>query len=155
MRLRVPIFAALAALLTSFAVAQEPRCSSSAQECDVQIRQMMSTGRRYLGLNVVDLKPGLIVKSVLPNSPAARGGILANDRLVAVNGRSLLLSSAMGFKEVLAGARQTGRLWVIVQRRGAYRKIDVRLEAYPKEHIDKAVAAHLQRSHNLAPAGAH
>lgn len=155
MRHRIPIVAALAALLASFAVAQEPRCSSSAQECDAQIRKMMSTGRRYLGLNIVDLRPGLIVKSVIPHSPAARGGILSNDRLIAVNGQSLVASTGVDFKQILAGARNTGRLWMIVQRRGAYRKIDIRLEPYPKEHIDKAVAAHLQRSHNLAPAGAH
>lgn len=153
MRFRLSIIVALVTA-ASLAIAQEPKCSGTARECEDAIRKGMSTGRRFLGLNVVDLKPGLIVKSVIPGSPAARSGLLANDRLIAVNGKSLTLATGLEFKQILAEARNTGRLWVIVQRRGAYKKIDVRLEPYPKEHIDKAVAAHLSRSHNMAPAGA-
>jgi S1-C subfamily serine protease len=154
MRFRLSIIAALVTAAASLVVAQERTCSGTARECEDAIRKGMSTGRRFLGLNIVDLKPGLIVKSVIANSPAARSGLLANDRLIAVNGKSLTLATGLEFKQILAEARHTGRLWVIVQRRGAYRKIDVRLEPYPKEHIDKAVAAHLSRSHNVGPAGA-
>lgn len=147
--------------LTTFAVAllsaaivfaaDEQLCTAPAHECEQSIRQMMG-GRRYLGAQLVELKPGLVVKSVFRNSPAARGGLLAEDRLIAVNGRSLTLASAREFKQALAEARGTGRLWLIVQRRGAYRKLDVRLEPYSKAQVDQIVAAHLNQSHP-APAG--
>lgn len=127
-------------------IAQEPKCAASARECEVEIRKLMS-GRRYLGIDIVDLKPGLLIKSIKPNSPAARGGLSANDRLIAVNGRSLTLATAREFKQMLHDARTTGTLWVIVQRRGAYKKVDIRLEPFSKELIDKSIALHLLSSH--------
>ena len=69
-----------------------------------------------------------------------------------MNGRSLTLANAREFKQALAEARETGRLWLIVQRRGAYRKLDVRLQPYTRDQVDKIVSAHLTQSHP-APAG--
>lgn len=117
----------------------------------------MLTGRRYLGLQIVELRPGLVIKSVVANSPAARAGLKANDRLIAVNGRTLAEATAPEFKQLLANAKETGRLWMIVQRRGAYRKIEVRLEPYTKEQISKIVAQHLAQAHTVQPntAGSH
>jgi len=127
--------------------AQEPKhCSASAKECEQQIRQMM-TGRRYLGLSVVNLKPGIVVKSVVADSPAERANFKAGDRLIAVNGQPMTESTVDDFKRVLAGARDVGTLWVIVQRRGAYQRIEVRLEPYTKAQIDKIIATHLAQSH--------
>src|SRR5689334_14410091 len=108
-------------------VAQEPKCRVPAHECERQIRQMLS-GRRYLGLDVIDAKPGLVVKLVHPDSPAARADFKDGDRIIAVNGKSMEQANLKQFKETLADARQTGKLWVIVQRHGAYRKIEARLE---------------------------
>lgn len=123
-----------------------PKCNASARECETAIRQMMM-GRRYLGLEVIDLKPGVIVKKVLDDGPAQRAGFGANDRIIAVNGRSMETRTVREFKQALGDAGSSGVLWVIVQRRGAYRKLDVRLEPYTPEQIDKIVAAHLARSH--------
>jgi S1-C subfamily serine protease len=142
------IFIAAAASI----IAQEPKCTAAARECEQTIRQMMG-GRRYLGTELVELKPGLIVKKVIANSPAARSGIQANDRFIAVNGRSLTLATAREFKQLLADASRTGRLFLIVQRRGAYKKIDVRLEPYSKEQIDKIIAGHLTQSHTATAGG--
>lgn len=135
-----------------FLNAQEPQCHVPARECEQQIRQMLS-GRRYLGATIVDLKPGIVIRAVLPDSPAARAGLRAGDRFIAVNGQSLEEASASQFKEVLAGARQTGKLWMIIQRRGAYMKVEGRLEPYPKEYVDKVVSGHLQQSHTAAAGG--
>lgn len=127
--------------------ADEPKhCSASAKECEQQIRQML-TGRRYLGLSVVNLKPGIVVKSVVPDSPAERANFKAGDRLIAVNGQPMTESTVEDFKRVLAGVRDVGTLWVIVQRRGAYKTIEVRLEPYTKAQIDKVIATHLAQSH--------
>lgn len=146
-----PIAAAIFVAAAVTIIAQDHKCAASARECEQTIRQMMG-GRRYLGTELVELKPGLIVKKVLPNSPAARYGILPNDRLIAVNGKSLILATAREFKQHLADASRTGRLFLIVQRRGVYKKIIVRLEPYSKEQIDKIIAGHLTQSHS-APAG--
>jgi len=127
--------------------AEEPKhCSASAKECDQQIRSML-TGRRYLGISVVDLKPGIVIKSVVPDSPAERANFKAGDRLIAVNGQKMTSSTVQDFKRVLSGARDVGTLWVIIQRRGAYQRIEVRLEPYTKAQIDKIIATHLAQSH--------
>ncbi|MBV8517601.1 MAG: PDZ domain-containing protein [Acidobacteria bacterium] len=130
---------------------QEAKCSSTAQECDQQIRKMLS-GRRYLGATIAETNPGLLIKALVPDGPAARSGLRTGDRLIAVNGKSLTQASASEFKQILADAGQTGRLWIIVWRRGAYIKVDARLEPYTKEQIDKIVAAHIAQSHTMTAA---
>lgn len=132
--------------------AQEPKCHVPANECERSIRQMLS-GRRYLGLDLVEIKPGLVVKAVRADSPASRADFQEGDRIVAVNGKSMDHGNGKQFKEVLAEARQTGRLWIIVLRRGAYKKIEARLEPYPQEYIDKVVSGHLAQAHGVATAG--
>jgi predicted metalloprotease with PDZ domain len=126
------------------------KCTATARECEQQIRQMMS-GRRYLGAQLVDLHPGIIIKSVLPDGPAERADFREGDRLIAINGRDLTSAGIKEFKQYLGDAKETGKLWVIVQRRGSFKKIDVRLEPYSKAQIDKIVAQHLSQSHSAGP----
>lgn len=144
----------LAAIFASAAVsAEQARCSATPRECEQQIRHMLS-GRRFLGMTVEERKAGLVVKSVVPKSPAANAGIKPEDRLVAVNGRSLVRASSREFKQILADARDTGRVWMIVARYGTYRNVEARLEPYTKEQVDKIVSAHLSQNHP-STAGAH
>ena len=147
---RIIIVASLAAATL---LAEEPKCNGAARECDQQIRHMLS-GRRYLGATIDDHNPGLVVKSVHENSPAARRGLKPGDRLIALNGKSLTQASAREFKQAIADARNTGQLFMIVSRRNAYVKLEIRLEPYTKEQINKIVAAHLRQSHSTR-AGAH
>jgi len=144
-----PIFT-LAAALCAVAVvrAQEPKCHTPANECEREIRQMLA-GRRYLGLDLVEIKPGLVVKAVRSESPASRADFESGDRIIAVNGKSMEKATGKVFKESLAEARQTGRLWVIVLRRGAYKKIEARLEPYPQEYVDKVISGHLAAAHGI------
>ena len=114
----------------------------------------MLSGRRYLGVTVEQREEGLVVKMVHPHSPAARAGMGNGDRLVAINGKPLANATAREFKQIIADARETGRLFIIIARRGAHRKLEARLEPYSKEQIAKIVAAHLSQSHT-ATAGAH
>jgi predicted metalloprotease with PDZ domain len=147
MNSRLIKFASAAIALTAVVLAaQEPKCKVPAKECERQIRQMLS-GRRYLGLDVTDEKPGLVVKLVHPDSPAAAAEFEKGDRIIAVNGKALENANLKQFKEVLADARQTGKLWVIVQRHGAYKKIEARLEPYPEEYIEKVISGHLAQAH--------
>ena len=142
----------IVSLLVAASLAADGKCNASARECEQQIRHMLS-GRRYLGLQIVELKPGLVVKSVIADSPAERAGMKENDRLIGCNGVDLKRATAREFKQVLANARTTGTIFMIIQRRGALKKIELRLEPYPKEQIDRIVAQHLMQSHPATAGG--
>jgi predicted metalloprotease with PDZ domain len=131
---------------------QGKQCTASARECEQAIRQMLS-GRSYLGAQLVELNPGLAIKSVVPDSPAEIADLRPGDRLMAVNGRSTVEASIRDFKQILSEAKETGRLWIIVKRHGALSRIEVRLLPYSKEQIDKIVAQHLAASHTQAASG--
>ena len=148
---RISRFIFVALLAAAPLLAEEPKCNGSARECDQQIRHMLS-GRRYLGATIDDHNPGLVVKSVRENSPAARRGLKPGDRLIALNGKSLTQATAKDFKQAIADARNTGQLFMIVSRHNVYLALEIRLEPYSKEQIGKIVAAHLAQSHT---AGVH
>ena len=154
MRIRFSIVAVSAAVAVAATLAADEakKCTASARECEQHIRQMLS-GRRYLGVQLVELNPGLAIKTVVPDGPAERADLRPGDRLMTVNGRSTLQATIRDFKEILGDAKKTGRLFVIVQRHGLLKRIDVRLEPYSKAQIDKIVAQHLAESHSLSATG--
>ncbi len=124
-------------------------CTSSARECEQAIRQL-SSGRRYLGAAIQELNPGIVIKAVNDEGPAARADLRPGDRLMAINGHSTVQGDIKDFKQILYSAKTTGVLWVIVQRQGVLKKLDVRLEPYSKAQIDKMVAQHLAQAHSIA-----
>jgi predicted metalloprotease with PDZ domain len=150
MNLRLSHFL-VAALLTAPAVfAEDARmCTSSPRECEQAIRQL-SSGRRYLGVQITELKPGIIIKAVNDDGPAIHADLRAGDRIMAINGHDMRSANNKDVKQVLYDARATGILWIIVQRQGILKKIDVRLEPYSKAQIDKMVAQHLAQFHAIA-----
>ena len=134
--------------------ADEPKCSASARECDEQIRKFLS-GCRYLGATIEERHAGLFIKSVTPDGPAAQAGLRPGDRLIAVNNKSVTQASTRELKQILADARENGRLRFILARHGEYKRIEARMEPYSKEQIDKIVAAHLAQSHAPASGAQH
>jgi S1-C subfamily serine protease len=133
--------AGLIAAVTSV-YADDPKCNVAVRECDQQIRNMLG-GRRYHGAQIEEKKPGLVIKSIAEKSPAERAGLRVGDRLIAINGKSLTHASSRDFKQLVADARKTGRVGLIIWRQGGYRKLDIRLEPYSKEQMDKIIAGHL------------
>lgn len=153
----VGLIAAAATLCAASAAslyADDPKCNVAARECDQQIRKMLS-GRRYHGAIVEERRPHLFVKTVTEGSPAWRAGLREGDRLIAVNGKSVTGATTREFKQHIADARGTGRVMVIVYRRGTYARITFRLEPYTKEQMDKIIAGHLQTHTPTSTAGAH
>jgi S1-C subfamily serine protease len=137
----------IVALVVAATIAAEgPKCNGTARECEQKIRHLVS-GRRYFGATVQDRNPGLVVNSVHPNSPAERAGLKPGDQLIALNGRSLREASGREFKQLIADARSTGRIWMLISRHGAITKIETRLEPYTKEQVAKMVALHLTMTH--------
>ncbi|MBV8545997.1 MAG: PDZ domain-containing protein [Acidobacteria bacterium] len=141
----------LAALLfISTAHAEERKmCTAPASECEKAIREL-SSGRRYLGVKIKELEPGIIVETVIDEGPAARADLRVGDRLMSVNGHSIVKGSIKDFKQILYSAKDTGVLWIIVLRQGILKKVDVRLEPYTKAQIDKMVAQHLAQAHGIS-----
>lgn len=137
----------LVALVAAATVAADgPKCTGAARECEQKIRHLVS-GRRYFGATVVDNNPGLVVSNVKPESPAGRAGLKVGDVLISLNGKSLVQASGRDFKQYIADARTTGRIWLLVSRGGAYTRIETRLEPYSKEQVAKMVSAHLSQAH--------
>lgn len=112
----------------------------------------MLSGRRYLGAQIVELHPGIVIKAILPDGPAVRVDLKPGDRIVAVNGHDMTAKGAKEFKQALADVKDTGTIFMIIQRRGALRKVELKLEPYPEAQIDKIIAAHLAQSHSSAAA---
>jgi C-terminal processing protease CtpA/Prc len=153
MRLRtlqvVTAIVSLAAVVTH--ADDKQKCTAQPAECERVIRQMLS-GRRYLGVQLVELSPGLAIKSIVEDSPADRADLRAGDRLMAVNGKSTRDATINDFKQILAEASKTGRLWMIVQRHGILKPVEARMEPYTKAQIDKIVAQHLVEAHGIGTA---
>ena len=151
MRLRT--LQAVTAIVSIVAVAahadEKRKCTAEPKECERVIRQMLS-GRRYLGVQLVELNPGLAIKSIVEDSPAERAELHPGDRLMAVNGKSTRDATINDFKQSLAEASKTGRLWIIVQRHGILKPVDARMEPYTKAQIDKIVAQHLAEAHGIS-----
>ena len=146
------VFAAIVSLVAAAAQADEAKqCTAQPAECDRVIRQMLS-GRRYLGVQVMELNPGLAIKSVVEDSPADRAALRPGDRLMAVNGKSTKDAAINDFKQIVADASKTGRLWIIVLRHGILKLIEARMEPYSKAQIDKIVAQHLAEAHGIGAA---
>lgn len=149
---RYPRLAFLTILLVAAGVyAQEAKkCTVPPKECERQIRAML-TGKRYLGVQIDEVNPGLIIKVVVPDSPAERADLREGDRLIAVNGHYTTTATIRDFKQIMEGARS---LFLIVQRHGMYKKVDVRLEPYSEAQIEKIIAQHLAQSHTATTAAA-
>jgi C-terminal processing protease CtpA/Prc len=139
-------------LLTPALPADEgKKCTAEPRECEKSIRQML-TGRRFLGITLMELQPGLQINTVIPDSPAERADLRPGDRIMAVNGTDLSAAGIQEFKQVLSQAKgnAAGRLWIIIQRRKTQSKIETRLEPYTADQIDKIVATHLSQFHTAS-----
>lgn len=147
----------LVAIVSLFATAtradEKQKCTTPPAECERIIRQMLATaGRRYLGVQIVELNPGLAIKTVVEDGPADRADLRPGDRLMAVNGHSTKDATINDFKQILTEASRTGRLFLIVQRHGILKPVDARMEPYTKAQIDKIVAQHLAEAHGIGAA---
>jgi len=152
MRLRLPralLLVACAIAATASAQEAQKKCTASARECEQQIREML-TGRAWLGVELEEINPGLVIKTVAPDSPAERAEFHIGDRLMAVNGHGLKEGTIKDFKVLMGESKEPRRLRILIQRHGILKMIEVRTEALSKAMIDRIVAQHLAQYHAIA-----
>jgi predicted metalloprotease with PDZ domain len=121
-------------------------CPLSAKECEKQIREMLS-GKRYLGLKLEETRNGLVIKRVVPDSPADRFGLRELDRIISVNGVDCTGANIKTFKQILNRMDEARKLDFTVDRSGFFRSFNVMMEVMSKQQIDQIVAAHLREAH--------
>lgn len=145
-RLLTPLL--ILVLAAAPAVAGEKKCSVAARKCENQIREMLR-GRRWLGVEFEKTRFGIMIRGVVPGSPAQEAGFLVDDQILAVNGRDMSHAEIQQVKQSLQEARRKtdGKLNVVVTRYGHIRRVHARLGELPKEHVDKVVEAHLREAH--------
>ena len=139
------------AIVSQLIAGQQGQCSIDRKECERRIREMLS-GRKYLGVQIEAKKGSLVIKSVVPDSPASRAGLWPGDRILLLNGFDLTDSTVQRFKEVLGSARHSGRALMVVAREGRLQRVDAKLMEMSRGQIDKVVAAHLKEAHSESSA---
>src|SRR6266404_5202325 len=106
---RLIVVAVSLLVISAHADERKPKCTTPPAECERIIRQMLS-GRRYLGVQLQELNPGLVVKSVVEDGPADRANLRPGDRFMAITGKQTRDATIQDFKPILTDAKETGRL---------------------------------------------
>lgn len=147
---RILAVIAFSFLTASSSVAQEvqQKCTASASECELQIRQMLA-GKTYLGVKITQSRWGLVLQSVAPGSPAAAAGLEPGDRIFAVNGKITSKADIAAFKRMIGQVKGSKALNLTIVRAGQVRRVYLRPQHLSKEQVDKVVAAHFRDAHQI------
>lgn len=139
--------ALLLAAIASIAEDGLPRCPATREDCEHKIREGM-TGRKYLGLIFYDTERGILIKSVVDESPAEDAGLRAGDLIVEVNGQNCADGNVKVFKKLVDKAQKTGVVTIRVKRNGSYVVTQARLTQITEKQIQRVVAAHMKAAHS-------
>jgi S1-C subfamily serine protease len=99
-------------------------------------QQLLATGRAvhpYLGVQMAAQadgeKKGVLLTEVLPNTPAAQGGLLAGDRILKIGG--VAIKSPDDLQEQVDISTIDRPLTVEIERRGQIQSLSLKPAAYP------------------------
>ena len=90
-----------------------PRAAQGGVQLGLVVAELTPAERERLGASV---KFGVVVRRVLPGSPAARAGVQKGDVIFLVNGRKI--HSVRDFEEAVAQTEPGGVLRVLLDRHG-------------------------------------
>lgn len=135
--------------IAATAAAAQSHCKAEAKECEQKIRQILAN-KRYLGVTLADTRWGTVIKEVVPDSPAARAGLRADDRIIGINNHDCTGVSSKEVKQLLmpGGRPEQVEITIVVFRIGEVRRLQAKLGLMPDEKIDKIVQRHLETAHH-------
>lgn len=85
--------------------------------------------RGWLGVMLTESNGQVIVRAVVPESPAARAGIQANDRIVSINGQAV--TTVGQAQTILAPLQPNAQVQIVVNRNNANQTFSVTLGTAP------------------------
>jgi len=138
----------LTAISAISAIAGEdlPRCPASREDCEKKIREAM-TGKMYLGVIFYDTEKGILIKSVVSESPAEEAGLRQGDLIVKVNGQNCADGNVKLFKKLVGKAQEKGVVRIRVKRNGSHVDTEAKLTQITETQIQRVVAAHMKAVH--------
>jgi len=119
------------------------KCQQSAQDCLNHFSAYKDRG--WVGIEMDIEGEHMVVKTVVANSPASKGGFEVGDALLAVNGASLEDKEAV---KKAQGAWAPGqKVTYTVLREGAKKDLSFALGEMPEEVFARIVGAHMINDH--------
>jgi S1-C subfamily serine protease len=139
---------ALAAALAVPAAAGEKgkKCEMDAQACLIKMAAALEN-RGWVGIEMDEENGRMVVKRVVPGSPAEAAGMNPGDALVALNGTPVGEKSEAAKKAAQKAMVPGGKVTYTVLRDGKERPVEVTLGKLPREVLAQWVGAHMLESH--------
>ena len=148
MKFKTSILVALVALAAAFVLADESqKCTAPKAECEQKIREFL-TGKKFLGVIFYDSEKGILIKSVVPDSPADAAGLRSGDLVVEVNGQNTSNGNVKLFKKLIEGSREKGIVDMKVRRGATKVDVEAKLTDISEEQIQQIIAEHMKAAHD-------
>lgn len=131
---------------------EQKKCTADPAKCEMAIRDMLA-GQKYLGVELVNSGRGIVVRSLMPYSPAEIAGLRVGDSVLIIDGHDATTMRVRELKAYIEAAKQRGRVMMVIRRSGTLARVNVRFAVMQKNQIDKIVAAHMRESHSNNSSG--
>jgi C-terminal processing protease CtpA/Prc len=148
--LRGAVLTAVLALAVGIVAAGDHgKCAKSAEECAAKMKETYQT-RGWMGVELDENEDGTLrIVSVVPDSPAEKAGLKADDTLVSVNGANL--AKAEHEKVMKGDTWKIGSTVALGIRRGEQvSNVPVTLARIPDATLAKMIEAHTKEHHEIA-----
>jgi S1-C subfamily serine protease len=137
------LLAVLVATVAPALAGEGKKCSHDTQACLDEMADKLA-GRGWVGIEYDANEAGaVLVRKVVPGSPAASAGLLAGDRLVAVNDIPLDGKHEAELESAWSAMVPGTRLAYTVERAGGQTQVAVTLGKMPEDVVQRIVGAHM------------
>lgn len=126
------------------------KCPGTAESCATAMAEKLKE-RGWVGIHLRFLDDRLVVTSVVPESPAERAGLRADDEIVAFNGIPYDEERREDLKEAYADEMKPGHtIRYSVERGGDSIEVPVELVAIPEAVLAQWIGDHVLQAHTPA-----
>lgn len=120
------------------------KCPHTTQEClDLMVSKLKNKGWLGIQYDMDETSGGLIVRRVVPGSPAESAGILVDDILTAVNGVRFADKNEEALKKVSEEMKPGNTLTYTVSRKGSEMPVKVTLAPMPEDVMAQYIGQHM------------